>query len=84
MTSPDEPAVGYQGPDGSGAGLTGFGAAANRPGPGALWAQANAEHPGDAPARRARYRDLMVEHGHLIPGKQAPLPCGWNPAEEKT
>jgi hypothetical protein len=31
-----------------------------------LWRQANAEHPDDWHARRARYTALMIEHGHLI------------------
>lgn len=45
--------------------------------PAELWKQAESEHPADADARRVRYRELMVEHGHLIPGKPTPLPCGW-------
>lgn len=45
--------------------------------PGSLWLQAADEHPDDAEARRTRYRELMVEHGHLVPGKPTPLPCGW-------
>lgn len=51
-----------------------------RPAPSALWAEAEAEHPGDPEARRARYRELMVEHGHLVeraPGRPDVLPCGW-------
>lgn len=50
-----------------------------RPGPGLLWKQAESEHPDDIDALRRRYHDLMVEHGHLIPGKQEQLPCGWKP-----
>lgn len=52
--------------------------------PGHLWLQANAEHPDDDAARRARYRKLMIEHGHLIPGKPEPLPCGWSPSQTST
>lgn len=51
-----------------------------RPAPHALWQQAEREHPDDIDAHRARYRELMVEHGHLIPGKPKPLPCGWSPS----
>lgn len=47
--------------------------------PGALWQQAHAAHPDDPEARRARYRALLIEHGHLVPGKPTPLPCGWTP-----
>ena len=48
----------------------------NRPGmpsPAALWQQAG--------GNPDRYRELLVEHGHLVPGKQEPLPCGWTPGE---
>lgn len=40
-----------------------------RPSPFELWQQAdgNAEE----------YRRLMRHHGHLVPGKPEPLPCGW-------
>lgn len=31
-----------------------------------LWDQAMAEHPNDLYARRRRYHDLMVEHGHIV------------------
>lgn len=51
----------------------------DRPSPGVLWMQANEEHPNDDRARGGRYRELMREHGHLIPGKPSPLPCGWSP-----
>jgi hypothetical protein len=38
-----------------------------------LWRQANGD--------RERYRELLLEHGHLIPlklgEKPEPLPCGW-------
>lgn len=45
-----------------------------------LWRQAEAEHPDDEMARRLRYHDLMVEHGHIVkaePGQDRNLPCGW-------
>jgi hypothetical protein len=49
-----------------------------RPGPYDLWKQAGGET--DAFNRR-RYRELLIEHGHLAPlepGEMAkPLPCGW-------
>ena len=38
-----------------------------KPTPSVLWHQANDEHPDDELARRQRYLDLMVEHGHVIP-----------------
>jgi hypothetical protein len=41
-----------------------------------LWQQAE----GDP----VRYRELMIEHGHLIPGKPEPLPCGWSPTTRTT
>lgn len=47
--------------------------------PGVLWQQAHDEHPTDPDSARIRYRELMREHGHLIPGKPTPLPCGWTP-----
>jgi hypothetical protein len=34
-----------------------------------LWQQAGGD-PQD-------YRQLMREHGHLVPGTPQPLPCGW-------
>ena len=38
-----------------------------------LWRQAGGD--------RERYRELLLEHGHLIPlkpgEKPEPLPCGW-------
>ncbi|GAA0970010.1 hypothetical protein GCM10009555_018170 [Acrocarpospora macrocephala] len=43
----------------------------SRPSPNELYEQAG----GDPD----RYRALMIEHGHLIPGKSEPLPCGWTP-----
>lgn len=51
--------------------------------PGVLWQQADAEHPGDADARRKRYLQLLIEHGHVVyrePGDGSPLlPCGYAP-----
>lgn len=47
------------------------------PTPAELWNQADSEHPGDDDARVKRYRELMVEHGYLIPGEPQPLACGW-------
>lgn len=44
----------------------------DNPSPFELWQQAS----GDA----ARYRELLVEHGHLVrrePGDDGNLPCGW-------
>lgn len=43
-----------------------------------LWKQSRDEHPNDDAKARERYRALMVEHGHIISGKQEPLPCGWS------
>jgi hypothetical protein len=37
----------------------------DRPSPLRLWDQAMGEHPNDLYARRRRYHDLMVEHGHI-------------------
>lgn len=34
--------------------------------PSELWAKADAEHPGDAVARRWRYLELMIEAGHVV------------------
>lgn len=48
----------------------------SKPTPAELWQQAD----GDA----ARYRELMREHGHLIPGTPRPLPCGWPTTEVET
>lgn len=45
-----------------------------------LWQKALVEHPHDEGARRARYRELLVEHGHIVkrePGESVNLPCGW-------
>jgi hypothetical protein len=36
-----------------------------------LWEQARIEHEGDPEGRRQRYRQLMIDHGHL---KEAPTP----------
>lgn len=52
----------------------------SKPGPAVLWAQAEREHPHDVSARRTRYHELMVEHGHIVkrePGQSVNLPCGW-------
>ncbi len=48
------------------------------PTPGELWKRAG----GGTPAySRERYRELMIEHGFMVPlkpGEKAePLPCGW-------
>lgn len=43
----------------------------DKPGPFVLWRQADEEHPDNPVGRRLRYRELMIEHGHLIP-KEAP------------
>lgn len=47
--------------------------------PSDLWAQADAEHPGDDDARRARYIELMEAEGLIVKGEAGPksLPCGW-------
>lgn len=48
--------------------------------PAVLYAMAEDEHPNDPEARRRRYHDLMVEHGHIVkakPGEDGNLPCGW-------
>jgi YspA, cpYpsA-related SLOG family len=44
-----------------------------QPSPFELWQQAG--------GNPEEYRRLMREHGHLVPGKPEPLPCGW-PGEE--
>jgi hypothetical protein len=47
--------------------------------PAELYAQAEKEHPHDREALRDRYRQLMIEHGHLVerqPGDDGSLPCG--------
>lgn len=59
----------------------------SRPSVGELWYQARREFPLTKQERkdgvqmsdiqRERFRELMLEHGHLIPGKPTPLPCGW-------
>lgn len=36
------------------------------PSPSELWHEALDEHPGDPAARRARYQELMLQHGHLV------------------
>ncbi|MGH9095134.1 MAG: hypothetical protein ACRDXE_08230 [Acidimicrobiales bacterium] len=49
------------------------------PDPAALWRQAENETDGEAD-RRARYLELMREHGHIVaarPGEDRNLPCGW-------
>ena len=43
-----------------------------------LWRQAGG---GTPQYDRARYRQLLIEHGHLVPGEPSPLPCGWRPRE---
>jgi hypothetical protein len=51
-----------------------------RPSPGRLWQQAEQEHPDDIDRHRALYRELMIEHGHLVerkPDDDPNLPCGW-------
>lgn len=45
--------------------------------PSQLYALAAKDHPDDREAMLARYRELMIEHGHLIPGTPRNLPCGW-------
>lgn len=50
-----------------------------KPTPSELWQVAWKEHGDDEEARKARYRELLIEHGHLIkgsPGTPRPLPCG--------
>lgn len=47
--------------------------------PAELHAQAEQEHPHDREAMQARYRELLVQHGHLVergPGDDGSLPCG--------
>lgn len=46
----------------------------SKPSPAELWQQAGG---GTAEYSRERYRELLIEHGHLIPGRPEPLPCGW-------
>lgn len=66
-----------------------------RPGPAELYAQAEAEA-GPRPRAdlqhskqawqakvRDRYRQLMIENGHLIYGEPQPLSCGWTPTTPK-
>lgn len=49
-----------------------------RPSPYELWKQAGGE---DDSFDKQRYRELLIEHGHLVPltpgEKLRPLPCGW-------
>lgn len=49
-------------------------------GPAELWRQSINECD-TREAQRERYRELMIEHGHLIPRKPGDpphaLPCGW-------
>lgn len=52
------------------------------PSPFELWMQAREEHPLDAAAYRARYHELMREHGHIVDADHPDaggrnLPCGW-------
>jgi hypothetical protein len=52
-----------------------------RPAPHELCYQA-VEEVGNLDDREAvgrRYRELLTEHGHLVPGTPKPLPCGWAP-----
>ena len=56
------------------------------PSPVDLWRQAGG---GTSDYSADRYRELLLEHGHLVPGASEPLPCGWTPggktsAEEAT
>lgn len=51
-----------------------------------LWYQAEKECREEGETHqwlRDRYRELMVEHGHIVPGKQEPLPCGWMSGEDE-
>jgi hypothetical protein len=51
-----------------------------RPSPFALWTQSCDEHGQGTDAQRSRYRELMIEHGHIVkakPGADRNLPCGW-------
>lgn len=44
------------------------------------WDKAYDEFPRDSESRRARYKELMIEHGHIVkrePGESRNLPCGW-------
>lgn len=50
------------------------------PSPYVLWVKAHDEFPDDREAMRNRYRDLLIEHLHLIPAKRGEgrnFPCGW-------
>jgi len=38
-----------------------------KPSPGALWYQAQREHPDDAVLRKSRFQSLMRLHGHIVP-----------------
>jgi hypothetical protein len=52
----------------------------DRPSLGELWHVAYAEHGNAEEKRRERYRELLLEHGHLVerkPGDDPNLPCGW-------
>jgi hypothetical protein len=54
---------------------------AQRPSPAELWHQADVLGASSA-WRDERYRQLLREHGHLIPGRPKPLPCGWSYAPD--
>jgi hypothetical protein len=48
-----------------------------RPSPYALWRQSCDEHPQGSDAQRTRYRELLLEHGHIIlkdPTAHRPVP----------
>lgn len=50
--------------------------------PSELYYRARDEYPDDADAARARYVELMREHGHIVPrksGESRALPCGFDP-----
>ena len=58
----------------------------NKPSPYQLYYQALEEYPVDPKAKRKRYHDLMVEHGHIVtaePGEDRNLPCGWPAGGER-
>ena len=48
------------------------------------WEQAYQEHGSNTEARRIRYRELLIEHGHIVKkeqGESSNLPCGWPGSE---